>query len=116
MDIGPIVLFYLCLELVIAVITAVACGAIAPGRGRSAVVWAVLGFLAGITLGIFGMAIALVALVAQPNLKQQLVYCPRCAQPLPSPVPACPRCGLSFVPQYPAYPTAPTDPSGPPAT
>jgi hypothetical protein len=115
MDVGPIILFYLCLSLVVGVIGAAICGAIAPSRGRSAGIWAVIGFFAAAGLGPIGMGIALIALFAQPNLKGQMAYCPRCAQPLPYFVPACPRCGLSFVPPYPAYPPAPTDSSGPPA-
>jgi len=94
----------------VGVISAAICGAIAPSRGHSAGTWAVIGFLAGASLGPIGLGIALVVLFAQPNRKRQMVYCPRCAQPLPYPVPACPRCGLSFVPPYPAYPPAPTDP------
>jgi hypothetical protein len=115
MDVGPIILFYLCLALVVGVISAAICGAIAPSRGHSVGTWAIIGFLAGASLGPIGLGIALVVLFAQPNRKRQMVYCPRCAQPLPYPVPACPRCGLSFVPPYPAYPPAPTDPLGPPA-
>jgi hypothetical protein len=115
MDVGPIILFYLCFALVESVISAAICGAIASSRGRSAVSWAIIGFFAAAGLGPFGIGIALIALFAQPNRKPQMAYCPRCAQPLPYPVPACPRCGLSFVPPYPAYPPAPTDSLGPPA-
>jgi hypothetical protein len=115
MDLGPIILFWLCIALVECVISAVACAAIAVSRGRSVANWAIIGFFASAGLGPFGIGIALVALFAQPNLKQQRAWCPRCAQPLPHPVPACPRCGLNFVPLYAAYPPAPTDYSGPPS-
>ena len=115
MDIGPVILFLLCLLVVESVISAVICGGIASTRGRSAVSWAVIGFFAAAGLGPFGIGIALIALYAQPNFKRLMPHCPRCGQPLPYPVPACPRCGLSFVPLYPPYPPAPTDLSGPPA-
>jgi hypothetical protein len=115
MDVGPIILFYLCLSLVVGLISAAICGAIAPSRGLSAGIWAIIGFFAGAGLGPIGTGVALAGLFAQPNRKQQTAYCSRCAQALPYPVPACPRCGLSFVPPSPADPPAPTDSVGPPA-
>jgi hypothetical protein len=97
MDVGPIILFYLCLALIMGVIGAAVCGAIAPGRGRSAGMWAIIGFFLGAGMGPIGIGVALAGLFAQPNLKQQTAYCSRCGQALPYPVPACPRCGLSFM-------------------
>ena len=115
MDLGPIIVFWLCAALVVGVVSAVLCGAIAPSRGHSARTWAIIGFVAGGGFGPIGTGIALIALLAQPNRKQQVAYCPRCAQPIPYPMPVCPRCGLSFVPPYAAYPPSPTDPAAPPA-
>jgi hypothetical protein len=115
MDLGPIILFWLCIALAMGVIGAVLCGAIAPSRSHSAGTWGLIGFFLGAWLGPVGIGVALAGLFAQPNRKRQTAYCSRCAQALPDPVPVCPRCGLDLMPSYPANLPAPTDPPGPPA-